>query len=247
VNTPSQDQRRGHRSVFNEIGWKSIARGLRNRSSLISRRVATLMTCHIWPSVSMGGRGIGRRLAQIYTFWLGKIPDTPASDKILRSAFRRMASAWVPLPFIRTYPGSMADARPETSQQAVAILEEKHALPSESAAREAFIDLSIQGWRFARVFGRLLPKLDAGEAPRYANQQRYFQKKIDDGLREFGLHIVSLEGQPYDAGMAVSALNIGDFGPDDKLVVEQMVVPLVMGPDGLVRGGTVVLAKVSPQ
>lgn len=123
----------------------------------------------------------------------------------------------------------------------------KQVPPSESSARDAFIDLSIEGWRFARVFGRLLPKLDAGEAPRYANQQRYFQKKIDDGLREFGLHIVSLEGHPYDPGMAVSALNIGDFGPDDTLVIEQMVEPVVMGPDGLVRGGTVVLAKVGPQ
>ena len=115
----------------------------------------------------------------------------------------------------------------------------------ESAERKALIDVSIEGWRFARVFGRLISKLDAGEAPRYANQARYFLKKIDDGLEGFGLRIVSLEGQPYDTGMAVSALNIADFGPDDILFVEQMVEPVVMGPDGLVRGGTAMLAKVN--
>ncbi len=115
----------------------------------------------------------------------------------------------------------------------------------ESAERKALIDVSIEGWRFARVFGRLISKLDAGEAPRYSNQARYFLKKIDDGLEGFGLRIVSLEGQPYDTGMAVSALNIADFGPDDVLFVEQMVEPVVMGPDGLVRGGTVMLAKVN--
>ena len=115
----------------------------------------------------------------------------------------------------------------------------------ESPERKALIDVSIEGWRFARVFGRLISKLDAGEAPRYANQARYFLKKIDDGLEEFGLRIVSLEGQPYDTGMAVSALNITDFGPDDVLFVEQMVEPVVMGPDGLVRGGTAMLAKVN--
>lgn len=121
-------------------------------------------------------------------------------------------------------------------------------LPSaESAERKALIDLSVEGWRFTRVFGRLLLKLDAGEAPRYANQARYFLKKIDDGLKGFGLRIVSLEGQPYEPGMAVSALNIADFEPDDNLVVEHMVEPVVMGPDGLVRGGTVVLAKVNQQ
>ena len=108
----------------------------------------------------------------------------------------------------------------------------------ESAERKALIDVSIEGWRFARVFGRLISKLDAGEAPRYANQARYFLKKIDDGLEGFGLRIVSLEGQPYDTGMAVSALNIADFGPDDVLFVEQMVEPIIMGPEGLVRGGT---------
>lgn len=115
----------------------------------------------------------------------------------------------------------------------------------ESPERKALIDVSIEGWRFARIFGRLISKLDAGEAPRYANQARYFLKKIDDGLEGFGLRIVSLEGQAYDTGMAVSALNIADFGPDDVLFVEQMVEPVVMGPDGLVRGGTAMLAKVN--
>jgi len=118
---------------------------------------------------------------------------------------------------------------------------------SDGYEHKALVDVSIEGWRFARVFTRLLTKLDAGEAQRYANQARYFLKKVDDGLDGFGLRIVSLEGQPYDPGMAVSALNIGDFGPDDVLVIEQMVEPVVMGPDGLVRGGTVILAKVDQQ
>ena len=56
---------------------------------------------------------------------------------------------------------------------------------------------------------------------------------------------MSLEGQSYDPGMAVSALNIADFGPDDVLIIDQTVEPIVMGPDGLVRGGTVMLAKAS--
>ena len=124
-------------------------------------------------------------------------------------------------------------------------MDETQTASGESAERKALIDVSIEGWRFARIFGRLISKLDAGEAPRYANQARYFLKKIDDGLEGFGLRIVSLEGQPYDTGMAVSALNIADFGPDDVLFVEQMVEPVVMGPDGLVRGGTAMLAKVN--
>lgn len=126
-------------------------------------------------------------------------------------------------------------------------MDHAQATSSESPEQKALIDISVEGWRFARIFGRLISKLDAGEAPRYTNQARYFLKKIDDGLEVFGLRIVSLEGQPYDTGMAVSALNIADFGPDDVLFVEQMVEPVVMGSEGLVRGGTVMLAKVNQQ
>ena len=113
----------------------------------------------------------------------------------------------------------------------------------EKSECKALIDISIEGWRFARTFTRMISKLDAGEAPRYANQARYFLKKIDDGLDRLGLRIVNLEGQPYDPGMAVSALNIADFGPDDRLFIEQMIEPVVMGPEGLVRTGTVMLEK----
>jgi hypothetical protein len=116
--------------------------------------------------------------------------------------------------------------------------------PKEVELRQPLIDVSIESWRFAKLFARVLSKLDAGEAPRYANQLRYFLKKVDDGLEVAGLKLVNLEGQPYDPGMAVSALNIVDFGPDDKLFVEQMVEPIVMGQAGLVKSGTVMLGKV---
>jgi hypothetical protein len=118
---------------------------------------------------------------------------------------------------------------------------------NSDAKQNALIDASVESWRFARIFGRVLTKLDAGEAPRYANQARYFLKKIEEGLQAFGLSMVSLEGQPYDMGMAVSALNIADFGPDDVLFVEQMLEPVVMGPDGVLRTGKVIVAKVDPQ
>lgn len=116
----------------------------------------------------------------------------------------------------------------------------------DAAAIKLLIDLSVESWRFARVFHRLIGKLDAGEMPRHTSQLRYFLKKIEDGLDGLGLRIVSLEGLRYDPGMAASALNIADFGPDDVLVVDQMVEPLIMGSEGVVRAGTVMLVKVHP-
>mgnify|MGYP003663365109 CR=1 FL=1 len=109
---------------------------------------------------------------------------------------------------------------------------------------QSLIDVAVESWRFARLFSRVVNKLDAGEATRYVNQLRYFQKKVEESLEASGLKIVNVEGQPFDPGIAASALNIGDFGPDDELLVDQMVEPIIMGPEGLRKQGTVMLRKV---
>ena len=109
----------------------------------------------------------------------------------------------------------------------------------------SLIDMAVESWRFARLFGRLVSKLDAGESSRYVNQLRYFQKKLEDSLEASGMKIVNVEGQPFDPGIAASAINIGDFGPDDVLLVDQMVEPIIMGAEGLRKQGTVMLRKVS--
>jgi hypothetical protein len=110
--------------------------------------------------------------------------------------------------------------------------------------RQTLVNVVIESWRFARVFGRVLTKLDAGEAPRFLSQLKYYLKSLEDNLEAADLKIVNLEGQPYDPGIAASALNIGDFGPDDRLIINQMVEPIIMSTDGLVRAGTVMLQKV---
>lgn len=109
---------------------------------------------------------------------------------------------------------------------------------------QSLIDIAVESWRFSRLFGKVLSKLDAGECGRYANQLRYFQKKVEESLETNSLKLVSTEGQPYDPGMPVAALNVGDFHPDDTLIVDQMVEPIIMGPNGLRKQGTVMLRKV---
>lgn len=114
----------------------------------------------------------------------------------------------------------------------------------EESLEQSLIDVAVESWRFSRLFARVVNKLDAGEAGRYQNQLRYFLKKVEENLESNGLKLVNVEGQPYDAGMAASALNVGDFGPDDLLLVDQMVEPIIMGPSGLRKEGTVMLRKV---
>lgn len=109
---------------------------------------------------------------------------------------------------------------------------------------KSLIDISVESWRFSRLFVRLLSKLDAGEGARYTSQYRYYLKRLEETLEGAGLTLVNVEGQPYDPGIAATALNIGDFGADDVLVIEQMIEPIIMGSEGLVRSGTVMLRKV---
>ena len=115
---------------------------------------------------------------------------------------------------------------------------------SERTLEQSLINMVVESWRFARLFSRVVNKLDAGESSRYINQLRYFQKKLEESLDANGLKLVNIEGQLYDPGMAASALNVGDFGPNDELLVDQMVEPIIMGPEGLRKQGTVMLRKV---
>lgn len=109
---------------------------------------------------------------------------------------------------------------------------------------QSLIDVAVESWRFSRLFGKVVGKLDAGEVGRYVNQIRYFQKKLEESLAAHGFRLVSVEGQTYDMGMAASALNLGDFGCDDVLLVDQMLEPIIMGPNGLRKQGTVMLRCV---
>lgn len=115
--------------------------------------------------------------------------------------------------------------------------------PAEQQALAALIDLTTESWRFGRLFARLVTKLDAGESSRFISQHRYYLKKLEEALALAGLHLVNIEGQQYEPGMAASPLNSGDFSIDDILVVEQMLEPIILGPAGVLKTGVVTLRK----
>jgi hypothetical protein len=115
---------------------------------------------------------------------------------------------------------------------------------ADEKAADALLEMAIEGWRLARLFTRVLTKLDAGEGGRYANQVRYFIKRVEESLEAAGLRLVNLEGQPYDTGLPATALNIEDFAADDRLYVDQMLEPVVMSAQGIIKTGTVLLRKV---
>ena len=116
--------------------------------------------------------------------------------------------------------------------------------PSLQVLTKSLIDIAVESWRFGRLFDRLLLRLDAGEQGRYRGQFRWFQRKLEESLADIGMRMVSIDGHRFDPGMAVTPLNVDEFGSEDLLVVDQMLEPIIMGPDGVVRTGTVTLRKL---
>ena len=114
---------------------------------------------------------------------------------------------------------------------------------SRDNLEQSLVDIAIESWRFSRLFSRLLEKLDAGESTRYVNQHRFYLKRLDESLKQAGLRLVNVEGQFFDPGMAATPLNAEDFSPDDNLVVDHTVEPIIMGNEGLIKTGTVMLKK----
>jgi hypothetical protein len=110
--------------------------------------------------------------------------------------------------------------------------------------RQVIIGMAVESWRFGRTYDRLIAKLDAGEQNRYKSQFRWFIKKVEEALGQADLRIVNVEGHPFDPGMAATPLNIAEFDEKDALMVDQMLEPIIMGKEGLVKIGTVTLRKV---
>ncbi len=75
---------------------------------------------------------------------------------------------------------------------------------------------------------------------KYQGKRRWFEGKT---LKDAGMKIVDVQDQRFDPGMAATPLNGGDFGAEDVLVIDRMIEPIIMGPDSVVREGTVMLKK----
>ena len=116
----------------------------------------------------------------------------------------------------------------------------------DTLAAQAVMSIAVESWRLKGTLDRLFQKeLDAGRGKRYENQFRYFWRKVEKALDLAGLKIVDHEGQPYDIGMAVKAVNIEEFGDGDTLIVDRMLEPIILNKDGQVqKTGAVTLRKI---
>jgi hypothetical protein len=98
-----------------------------------------------------------------------------------------------------------------------------------------------QAWKLSRLSRRAIEKVPIDQAPRLVSQLRYIDRQIEDELQKLGLSVVELDGERFDSGVAASALNAEDFGPEQRLRVAQTLEPVILGRDGVLRYGVVML------
>ena len=110
--------------------------------------------------------------------------------------------------------------------------------------KEVVISIAIESWRLAKIFERALTQLNAVESKRYTSQLRWFVKRTEEVLKDVGLRIVNVEGNPYEPGMAATPVNIEDFDADDSLIVNLMIEPIIMEGAVLIKTGKVTLRRV---
>lgn len=108
---------------------------------------------------------------------------------------------------------------------------------------DPIIDIAVETWRFRRVFEKAVNKFDCEENSRFYNHFSWYAKKVDSALQKAGFHIVDVEGRQYDIGIAVKPINIGEFSTKDKLIIAQMLEPIVMDSKSVIRMGTVILRR----
>ena len=114
----------------------------------------------------------------------------------------------------------------------------------DNKLRESIIDIACEHHRFQRVFLKAISKLDLDEQNKYASQFQWFSKKVTKALDDAGIKVVTLDGQLYDPGMAVTPLNIEDFEAEDILYVAQTMEPIIMQDNAVIKTGTVILGRV---
>ena len=114
----------------------------------------------------------------------------------------------------------------------------------DEVLRNAIVEMTVVSWRFGRAFARLLSKLDFGDRERYESQLRWFTKKLEETLALAEMKLLNIEGQPFDPGTAATPLNIEDFDSKDILIIEQMIEPIILGKEGIIRAGNVILRRV---
>ena len=109
---------------------------------------------------------------------------------------------------------------------------------------EKQIQFAVEVWRLAKLTNKMLSKIDLDEQRKYVGQLDWFNKKATEFFQAQGITFANFQvGMPFDAGMPLNPVNIGDFNAEDELYIEQLLEPVILYEGKVVKQGIVVLGK----
>lgn len=112
--------------------------------------------------------------------------------------------------------------------------------------RKILLDIAVESWRFSSIFDQAINKLEDGEKKRYTGRLQWYRKQLVSGIQECGFKFVDVSGEIFNQGMAVTPINVDEFGENEQLIVDYMIEPIIMDIDGtVIRTGTVMLRRQS--
>ena len=121
---------------------------------------------------------------------------------------------------------------------------------AEEKKFDSIVDLIGESWRLNRFTKNLAEKTDNPKIQKRAfNQINRFEKCIQSALETHNLNIIDFTGAPYETGLPILPINLGDFNAEDKLMIEMMMEPTIKIADTaeILRKGAAVLKKVTSQ
>lgn len=111
--------------------------------------------------------------------------------------------------------------------------------------QEAFVNMIIESWRFAKTYAKMVEKMNVTEKNKYVGRYNWYMQKLVENAEKAGLKIKEYQlGEAFDPGMAVTSLNMDEFEVGAQLIIEQMMEPIIVGNDGhIIKSGTVMLRR----
>jgi hypothetical protein len=108
-------------------------------------------------------------------------------------------------------------------------------------ATHALASLAVEFWKLAANFER---QVEHGDDARKAGghaQLRYSRRRLETLLEADGMRVVFYDGEQWSAVLPASAVNAEDVADIDNLTVETTLEPTIVGPDGVIIPGKVIL------
>ena len=116
--------------------------------------------------------------------------------------------------------------------------------------QETFIELIVENFKVINMLENMIKdiyRLDSKKAEKYERQKDWYIGKNTSLMGKNNIKIVNLKGKLFEDGMNIEIINaeeIGKIDEKEKYYIEQMVEPIVLKDDKIIKIGKAILKKM---